>query len=97
MSSDSGRNVRLILERFQCGVSGPAEGTFYLAFRRTPCMTRDDYDFAKELTSFYELPPGEYVIRLRPDWQTGINLCSREEPEQFHKQPDDLTFIVRKP
>jgi len=61
------------------------------------CMTRDDYDFAKELTSFYELPPGEYVIRLRPDWQTGINLCSREEPEQFHKQPDDLTFIVRKP
>jgi hypothetical protein len=61
------------------------------------CITRDDYDFAKTLTDFYDLPPGKYVMRLLKDWRTGFNLCSHENPEQFHKRPGDLTFIVTKP
>jgi hypothetical protein len=61
------------------------------------CITRDDYDFAKTLTDFYDLPPGEYAVRLLKDWRTGINLCSHENPNQFRKQPGDLKFIVTKP
>ncbi len=60
------------------------------------CITRyKNYDFAKTLTDFYDLPPGQYAIRLNKDWSAGLNVCSREDPEQFHKRPGDLTFIVK--
>lgn len=60
------------------------------------CITRSDYDFAVNLSNFYDLPPGEYVLRLRTDWKKGINLCSHHKPQQFHARPDDVTFTVSK-
>lgn len=58
------------------------------------CVTHNSYDFTTDLTRSYELPPGEYVIRLRTDWRSGINVCKPESEAEFRVRQDDLRFTV---
>jgi hypothetical protein len=79
----------------------PCKRSFQIEIPAHTCMTRDDYDFAIELTSRYDLPPGEYTLRIRPNWKdTERNPDDWFKPqgnEQFHAQQGDLTFNVIKP
>lgn len=58
------------------------------------CVTDDDYDFSINLADHYDLPPGEYTLRLRPKWREMQHVCESEESGPFHRQPGDLTFTV---
>lgn len=58
------------------------------------CVTRNNYDFTTELTSSYELPPGNYTIRLRTNWRDQLDLCKPESQERFRPRPNDLKFTV---
>lgn len=78
------------------GWGGPAACARNIMFTipaRT-CITRDDYDFATEITSSYELPPDEYLIRLRTNWSSGIDLCRPGIKTEFRALQKDLRFTV---
>lgn len=59
------------------------------------CLTRDDSDFSINVARDYGFAPGEYTLRLRPNWKTPDNyVCRSEEPGHFQRQLGDLTFTV---
>ncbi len=61
------------------------------------CVTRNDCDFSTELTANYDLPPGEYTLRLQAREPDGTDLCKPQRNEPIHAEPNDLTFRVTKP
>ena len=76
----------------------PCARNIQLSIPAHTCTTRDNSDFVKTLTEFYDLPPGGYTLRIRADWKmTAVNLCSPENPERSQRRSGDLTFIVTKP
>lgn len=58
------------------------------------CITRDDYDFTADLASEYNLPPGEYTLRLRTNWKDMADLCEQKSGEPIGLKPGDLTFSM---
>lgn len=63
------------------------------------CVNGDDYDFATGLTAAYDLPPGQYTVRLRQiGWQEPADACKPQKEEPFHPEPGkDLIFSVVQP
>jgi len=61
------------------------------------CRTGDDYDFTLDLTSRYDLPPGDYILRFRDDWRTFHRSCNSGEDPPFHPQPNDVRFSIVQP
>lgn len=61
------------------------------------CVTRDVGDFTDDLTRLYDLPPGKYVLRLRKDWRSAIDVCAPQKENSFHGRSGDLKFTVANP
>lgn len=61
------------------------------------CATRDDHNFEYDLTDVYHLPPGRYLLRLRPHWERGLDVCSPNIYKRSHRHPHDLAFTVETP
>jgi hypothetical protein len=61
------------------------------------CMSRNDSDFSNELTSDYDLPPGDYVLRLQTREQGGTDICKSQSNEPIPARVNDLTFRITKP
>jgi hypothetical protein len=61
------------------------------------CVTRDDYDFTTVLASGYDLPPGEYTLRLRTNWRIADDLCEQHSGEPVHLRAGEITFSVIQP
>jgi hypothetical protein len=61
------------------------------------CVTRNDFDFSTELTANYDLPPGEYSLRLQAREPDGTDMCKPQGNDPIHAHPNDLTFRVTKP
>lgn len=74
----------------------PCNRSFQINIPAHTCVTRDDYDFATELTSRYDLPPDEYILRLRTNWRNTDGFFKSQGNEPFHARPGDLTFKVTK-
>jgi hypothetical protein len=60
------------------------------------CVNGDDFDFTTELTSDFDLPPGEYTVR--PSKGIIEDVCKPPIEDAFHRAPgEDLTFSVSQP
>lgn len=81
----------------------PAVTSIWVCSRNFPisipahsCVTQDSYDFSMNLADQYDLPPGEYTLRLQPASKE-IQLrdvCKSEDQSRFQRQLRDLTFTV---
>lgn len=81
----------------------PAPPDIWVCHRNFPisipahtCVTRDDYDFRINLADSYDLPPGEYTIRLQPAWRQMRmrDVCKAGRQSQFHRELGDVAFTV---
>jgi hypothetical protein len=75
----------------------PCKREFQISIPAHTCVTSDDYDFATELTSRYDLPPDKYILRVRANWRNTDGFFKPPGNEPFHAMPADVTFKVTKP
>lgn len=88
------RKVKLLRSHWIC------LRNFAITIPAHTCVTRDDYDFTTDLVGLvdgYDLPPGEYTLRLRTNWTVPEDLCEERSGEPIHLKPGDITFSVTQP
>jgi hypothetical protein len=80
-------------------------GQFWSCTRNFPinvpahaCVNGDDYDFTADLAGRYDLPPGEYTVRLREGQGDNDDLCKMQKGPLYLGLPGkDLIFSVIQP
>ena len=72
---------------------------FQIPIPQHTCVNGDNYDFTAQLTQEYDLPPGEYTVRVREGKaQPTENICAEHPEAPFVIAPGkDLTFEVTQP